>query len=276
LFLALRLFPAARPQVTVSVTVALCVNVPDVPVIVIVYVPAGVPVTGSPLQLVSEIAIRAAKVHASFLTVVVRRVHHARHTRPNSERPSVAVLMPDVGRGAIRSEIAGAVRAVVVIVAAAVAPAGVGVTEVGLSVHVEPPGVPEQVRATESVKLFRPTTVTVTFADDPAATLAVVGETAMVKSALVVVPTPARAAVCGLLESLSATLNVAVTMPVAVGVNVTLIGQLAPTASVAPHVFVWANDEADVPVMLTTMLLTVALLLFFSVTVCAALVVPIP
>ena len=58
--------------------------------------------------------------------------------------------------------------------------------------------------------------------------------------------------------------------------NVTLIGQLAPTASVAPHVLVCANDDADVPVMLTTMLLTVALLLFFSVTVCAALVVLMP
>ena len=84
-------------------------------------------------------------------------------------------------------------------VAADVAPVGVGVTDVGLSEHVEPAGAPEQVSATESAKLFKPTTVTVTLAGEPAATLVDMGETAIVKSALVVVPVPVSVAVCGLL-----------------------------------------------------------------------------
>jgi hypothetical protein len=161
-------------------------------------------------------------------------------------------------------------------VAADVAPVGDGVTEVGLSVHVDPAGVPEQVSATELVKLFRPTTATVTLTGDPAATVVETGEAAIVKSAVVVVPVPVSVAVCGLPAKLSATLKVALTIPMAVGVNVTLIVQLAPAASVAGQALVFANNDALAPVMLTTMLFTAPVLVFFSVTVCAALVVPIP
>lgn len=160
-------------------------------------------------------------------------------------------------------------------VAADVAPVGVGVTEVGLSVHVEPAGAPEQVSATELAKLFKPTTVTVTLAGEPAATLVDMGETATVKSAVVVVPVPVSVAVCGLPAKLSATLKVALTAPVAVGEKVTLIVQLAPAASVAGQALVCANNDAFAPVMLTAMLFTAPVLVFFSVTVCAALVEPI-
>ena len=161
----------------------------------------------------------------------------------------------------------------VTIVPADVTPLDVGVTDVGLSEHVEPAGAPVQVSATADVKLFRPVTVTVVFAVDPAATLSVVGDAAIVKSGVVPVPVPVSAAVCGLLASLSATLKVAVTAPVAVGLKVTLIVQLAPAARVAPHAVVCANEDAPAPVMLTTMFFTIAVLLFFSVTVCAVLVV---
>ena len=169
---------------------------------------------------------------------------------------------------------AGVVRAAVVIAAAEVAPVGVGVTEVGLRVHVESTGAPEQVSATESVKLFNPTTVTVTFEGDPAATVAVVGETAIVKSGVVVVPVPVRTAVCGLLGSLSATLKVALAAPAAVGLKVTLMAQFAPAANVVPQVVVCAKDAADVPVILTATLLAVVVPLLVNVKVCAVLAWP--
>lgn len=53
-------------------------------------------------------------------------------------------------------------------------------------------------------------------------------------------PVPVRLVVWGLVGSESATCNVAVRVPVAVGVNVTLTVQLAPAAKVVPHVVVLA------------------------------------
>jgi hypothetical protein len=52
-------------------------------------------------------------------------------------------------------------------------------------------------------------------------------------------PVPARAAVCGLLLALSVTVRVPGREPEAVGLNMTLIVQLAPAARDVPHVFVW-------------------------------------
>jgi hypothetical protein len=181
--------------------------------------------------------------------------------------------MPLVGREPTRGAIDGEVRAVVVIVAVEVTAVDAAVTELGLSVHEDPAGAPVQVSATADVKLFKPVTVTVAVPVLPAAKLKVAGATAIEKSGPVDVPVPLSVAVCGLLASLSATLSVAVTAPAAVGVKVTLMVQLLPAARVVPHALVCANDEAPAPVMLTAMLLTVAVLLFFSVTVCAVLVV---
>ena len=56
------------------------------------------------------------------------------------------------------------------------------------------------------------------------------------------VPVPVRFAVCGLLLALSVTVKVPLRVPVAVGVNVTLIAQLAPAASVPPQLLVWAKS----------------------------------
>ena len=52
------------------------------------------------------------------------------------------------------------------------------------------------------------------------------------------VPVPVRLTVCGVFAALSVKVIVPVRVPVAVGVNVTLIVQLAPTATLLPHVFV--------------------------------------
>ena len=59
-------------------------------------------------------------------------------------------------------------------------------------------------------------------------------------------------------------------LPVAVGVNVTLIVQLAPAATEVPQVLVWAY--CALAAMLVT--LSAAVPEFVSVTVCAALLVP--
>lgn len=243
--------------------------------------PAGVPVLGRPLQLVSESISSAAKVHASFRTAPIRRIIQTKSARLRPTIASAAFQVPSqipggipiVGRDPMRNAIAGAERAVVTIVPAEGAPLVVGVTEVGFSEHVEPAGAPVHVSATADVKAFRPVTVTVVFAVAPAATLTVAGDAAIVKSGVVPVPVPVSAAVCGLLASLSATLRVAVAAPAAVGLNVTLIVQFVPVASVAPHALVSAKDDASAPVMLTTMFFTVAVLVFLNVTVCAVLVV---
>ena len=53
-----------------------------------------------------------------------------------------------------------------------------------------------------------------------------------------VVPVPVRFTVCGLPVALSVILTEAVRLPAAVGVNLTLIRQLAPAATELPHVLV--------------------------------------
>jgi hypothetical protein len=243
-------------------------------------VPAGVPVVGKPLQLVSESINSAANVHASFRATPIRLPIHTKSARLIAIRARAPFQtpgrIPAVGCESIRNAIAGAVRAVVTIVPAEVAPLDVGVTELGFREQAEPAGAPVHVNATADENAFRLVTVTDVFAVDPAAMLSVVGDAAIVKSGVVPVPVPVSAAVCGLLASLSATLKVAVAAPATVGVNVTLIVHFAPVASVAPQALVSAKDDAPAPVILTTMFFTVAVLVFLNVTVCTVLVVFIP
>src|SRR4029077_2949746 len=54
-----------------------------------------------------------------------------------------------------------------------------------------------------------------------------------------VIPVPESATVCGLPVALSVTVIVPGWLPVAVGVKVTLMEQLAPAATEAPQVLVW-------------------------------------
>src|ERR1700719_2496618 len=150
-----------------------------------------------------------------------------------------------------------------------IAPVAVGVTVEGVNVQLESTGAPAQVNGTGVVKPLSPVTVTVKLAVLPAATLALVGITVMPKSGLPVVPVPVRTAVCGLPGSLSDTLSVAVAAPGVVGWNVTLMVQLAPTASVLPQLLVCANNADDTPPMVTEMEVAVAALLLVRVTVSA-------
>ena len=68
-------------------------------------------------------------------------------------------------------------------------------------------------------------------------------------------------------------LTAAVRVPVAVGLKVTLIVQLAPAATELPQVFVWAKSPALVPVTEMPLIVSAALPVLLNVTVCAELVV---
>jgi hypothetical protein len=83
-------------------------------------------------------------------------------------------------------------------------------------------------------------------------------------------PVPPKVIVCGLLAALSAMVTLPYRFPAAVGVNVTLIVQFAPAASVAGHVFVWPKS----PEAAITTISSGALPVLVKVTDWAVLVVP--
>lgn len=90
------------------------------------------------------------------------------------------------------------------------------------------------------------------------------------------VPVPVREIVCGLPDALSVMVTEAVRLPVADGVNVTLIEQFAFTASVAllaGQVLVCAKSLLFVPVTEMLEIVRGAVPEFVSVTLCAELVV---
>ena len=69
--------------------------------------------------------------------------------------------------------------------------------------------------------------------------------------------------------------SAAVRVPDAVGLKVTLMLQLAPAANELPQVWVCAKFPALVPVIAMLLMVKLAVPVFLSVTVLAALVVPI-
>src|SRR5213082_2545082 len=83
-------------------------------------------------------------------------------------------------------------------------------------------------------------------------------------------PVPVRVTSWGLPLALSVILSVPVLAPTAVGVNVTLIVQLAPAASALPQLLVWSKS----PLIAIAAIFSVALPALLSVTVSGALVLP--
>jgi hypothetical protein len=81
---------------------------------------------------------------------------------------------------------------------------------------------------------------------------------------------PSKVTVCGLPAALSVMVTAPVRVPVAVGVNVTLIVQLPPTATKLPQVFVCPKS----PLAAILEMLSDEIPMFVNVTVSAALVVP--
>jgi hypothetical protein len=88
------------------------------------------------------------------------------------------------------------------------------------------------------------------------------------------VPVPERLVDCGEPEALSATCRAAEKLAADAGVNVTEIVQFDPAASDSPQVLVWAKSVGLLPAMVMPLMVSVALPVFESVAVCAALVVP--
>lgn len=85
-------------------------------------------------------------------------------------------------------------------------------------------------------------------------------------------PVPVRLTACGLPLALSVMVSDAARLPLAEGVKVTLMVQLAPAATLAPQVFVWAKSPLLAPVMATPVTVSVAFPELLSVMVCAVLV----
>lgn len=82
---------------------------------------------------------------------------------------------------------------------------------------------------------------------------------------------PVREDFCGLLFAESLTLNVPVLVPVAVGLNTTLIVHLVLAAKLVVHM---VEETLKSPVVEITMLFSVALRLFIKLNTLAVLVVP--
>jgi hypothetical protein len=87
------------------------------------------------------------------------------------------------------------------------------------------------------------------------------------------VPVPVRVTLCGLPAASSWTFKFALRELLALGVKVTLIVQLAPTATLVPQLLVWAKFEAFVELIEILLMVSGAVPIFDSVTVCGALVV---
>jgi hypothetical protein len=88
------------------------------------------------------------------------------------------------------------------------------------------------------------------------------------------IPLPLTPAVWGLLPALSVTVRLALRVPVALGVKVTLIVQLEPAATLAPQLLVWPKSPALAPLNPILLILIDEPVPFFSVSGCAALVAP--
>src|SRR5260370_24077594 len=151
-------------------------------------------------------------------------------------------------------------------------------TDVGVTVQVERFGAPPQVNATAPVNPFMGVMVTLKLSVLPAVTLCVVVGPVSPKSGGGFVPVPVSPTVCVGGVALSVMVKVPARAPVAVGVNVTLILQFAPAASigiagligqaVAPVLVHAKSPDAAMEVIVRG-----PVPVFVSVTVCAALVV---
>jgi hypothetical protein len=87
------------------------------------------------------------------------------------------------------------------------------------------------------------------------------------------VPVPVRLTDCGLSAALSATFRAADRFPVAVGLKVTLSVHFAPAATLLPHVLLWEKSEPFVPVIVIPVIVSTAVPMLVSVTICTTLTI---
>jgi hypothetical protein len=83
-------------------------------------------------------------------------------------------------------------------------------------------------------------------------------------------PVPLSATLCGLSEALSEMLRVPVLVPLATGLKVTEIVQLAPALTLVPQLLVWEKS----PLAVMPEMVSETLPVLLSVTVCALLLFP--
>jgi hypothetical protein len=114
-------------------------------------------------------------------------------------------------------------------------------------------------------------TVAVKEPDCPAVRLRLVGERTGAERAMLT-PVPLTGTICGLPMALSITSIVAVREPVVLGVNVTLMLQLAPPATLFPQLFVCAKSVESAPLTIIPFNSSARLPVLVSVITCAALV----
>lgn len=119
----------------------------------------------------------------------------------------------------------------------------------------------------EIVRLPGPTFLIVTFLAVLVVPTLCDANVRLVGLTLTMVPVPLRETPCGLLAASSAKLNVAVRVPAAWGVNITLTVHVDPAASVAPQLFdEIPKSAALVPPMVLELIFSVVLPLFRTVT----------
>ena len=114
-------------------------------------------------------------------------------------------------------------------------------------------------------------TLSIRFAVCPLVTVMETGEREREKLAGgIAVPVPVRETVWGVPEALSEIVTAPVRAPAAVGVKVTLMAQLAPAASDAPQLLLWAKS----PLAAMPVIVRAALPVLLRVKDCGLLVLP--
>lgn len=112
-----------------------------------------------------------------------------------------------------------------------------------------------------------PVLVNVTFCGRPEVPTYWLGKVTLVGDKVTAgpMPDPVRVATWGLAAALSVTLTVALLLPGAAGVNVTLMLQEPPVPTVVPQLLVWENSALLVPVTAIELTIRAALPAFISV-----------
>src|SRR5258708_677616 len=250
-------------------TVCVSAGAVEVPVIVGVAGPCGVPGFLPPLHpaSVSKSTIAVTIPSRMRICCVLARKNISSIAR----RTGTTCRMETGGVGILAGGTMNAVVASDTCAFCAVFPSAAA-TDVGVTVQVERFGAPVQVNATAPVNPFMGGMVPLKLSVLPAVTFCVVVGPGNPKSGGVVVPVSDT--LCGLPVALSVMVKVPMRVPAAVGVNVTLIVQFAPAArvrgligqGVAPGLAAKSPDAA------MELIVRGPVPVFVSFTVCAALV----
>lgn len=132
----------------------------------------------------------------------------------------------------------------VTVACAALTPSGV--TDPGATEQEACSGAPLQLKDTLWLNPPMGATFKVYVAEDPAETVAELGEAATEKSE----PVPVRVTVCGLPAASCVTVYVPLRAPPAVGAKVMLMVQLAPASRLLPQLCVWAKSPETVKLLI--------------------------